>query len=59
MVNSFLGEAEHERVRVEFTTERGRQWCSMPVEKDGDGGRSSVEWRRRGIGHRQSSWWHR
>jgi hypothetical protein len=59
MVNSFLGEAEHERVRAELAMKRGGQWRSVLVEKDGERGRSSVEGRRRGRGHQRSSWWHR
>jgi hypothetical protein len=30
MVNSFLGEAEHERVEAKLVMKRGRQWHSVP-----------------------------
>jgi hypothetical protein len=37
-------------VGVMLTTEKGRWWCSVPVEKDGERGKSSVEgWRRCGV----------
>jgi hypothetical protein len=43
-----LEKEEHERVGAELTTKRGGQWHSVPVEKDGERGRSSVEGQMRG-----------
>jgi hypothetical protein len=41
----FLWKAEHKRVGAELSMKRGRWWCLMLVEKDGERGRSSIEGR--------------
>jgi hypothetical protein len=42
-----LGKAEHKRVGAELVMKRGGRWRSMPMEKDEERGRSSVEGQRR------------
>jgi hypothetical protein len=50
MVNPFLWESKHEKARVEFSTEKGRRKCSVPVGMDEVRGRSSTKGLMRGRG---------